>query len=262
MRAGTLDSANRPCQRVRTLSSTDKHVRQVPLVSAQELTAPPRYVAVDTVVDKIGSNLWDYHWCLKSINPVEPFYVKWDEVNFKGFTLCDGWIGSKLHFSYGPSDLHPTTIIVGSNMAEIHPNIKWFPQSDQAKPIWDRFLEFLTTFFGSLPADKAATGFVSVGLTIRSTATPVLVDGRQILTKYKIEYLSHTENDTSDFKISFDPDLTERVTDLEGLIDFSDKPVEFTAPGAPANVISSIVFVDQDGYQVGSMPVSLAVPSE
>lgn len=236
-----------------------------PSGSAQEWPLPPWYIAIDTVVEPIEDNRWDYHWCLKNIERLnDEFYVTWRDIHWNGFTMCGGFAGLNLQSHYRPSELRPTTIIVGSSRREIEPNIIRPIQPDEHQPIWNKFLEYVTNIFASVPIDKAGSELAAVGLTIRSTAMPVVINGQQISTRYKVEYSDAFADETSGLKFAFNPDLAHRISDLAGLFDLSNKdaPIEFIESGAPTNVLSSVVVVGPDGYEVGSMPVSLAVPSE
>jgi hypothetical protein len=123
----------------------------------------------------------------------------------------------------------------------------------------------MSQIFASIPLDKEGNDVVTVGLSVRSTATPVITHNQQMATRYEIEYADPLSDGISRIQFSFSDDLVKRASQLgDGPFSFSDKPasLKFTDGGPPTNVIGTIVFVGPDGYGVGSMPVSLAVPSD
>lgn len=220
----------------------------------------PSYIDTDTVVEQVNDGLWEYHWCLKSTESADDdFYFLWRDFNWEGATECGGFWGQSLQTLYPPADVR-TSLIVGPSLLEIQPNIQLPTDRIPPPPLWRRFLEYVTRISVSVPADKAGGSLATIRLTIRSTATPLINQNRQTATQYEIDYL-YTVDPLSapNIKFLFSDDIVARFEELSGSFS-KPRPLEFTKPGAPTNMLGTIIFVNPDGYKVGSMPVSLAVP--
>jgi hypothetical protein len=164
----------------------------------------PSYIETDTVVDPLDDGRWEYHWCLKSSVPVdnEIFFI-WPDLRWTGgSTACGGFWGLNLQSPSPPSDLQ-STASVGEDLMEIQPQIQ-IP-ADRV-PIWQRVYEYITSIFASLSVDKSGETFIAVGLTIRSTATPV-IEGGQVATRYEVEFEDHLSDGVSPIQFYFDSDL-------------------------------------------------------
>jgi len=225
----------------------------------------PAYIDTDTVVEEVENGLWEYHWCLKSTVPVEDeiFFI-WGDLGWSGGTTdCGGFWGQNLRASYPPSDPRRTRLVVGPNLEEIRPDIQLPADRIPPPPLPLRALEYLNTLFGFLSLDKTGENLTPVELAIRSIATPVILDNEHVATRYELEYVNAAQHG-SPLRFFLGESLADRSEDLDRLFSLSEKPqsFEFTEEGPPTNVIGTLVFVGPDDYEVGSMPVSLAVPSK
>ena len=232
----------------------------------QNWPIPPSYwIDTDTVVEQVADDLWEYHWCLKSTATVDDdIYFLWRDHKWEGRTSCGGFWGHSLQTTFSPSDERLTTVVVGPDLTEIQPTTK-LPLNQIPPPaFFHRIKEYITKFFVSLPLDKTGDNFTTTGLTIRSSATPVLKEDEWIETQYRLEYSDALADNVSAIRFAFSDNIIKQASELDGLFSLSNKMklLEFTEPRLPANVIGAIVFVDLDGYEVGSMPVSLAIPSD
>jgi hypothetical protein len=215
-------------------------------------------------VEKLENDLWEYHWCLKSTAwTAGDIYFVWPDLGVSGLgTGCGGFWGISRQSRSEPIDL-VSTATVGPNLTEIHPAIQ-FPASEVQTPIWQKFLNYVTSVFASLSLDKAGDQTITIGLTIKSSATPIIEDGQHEATQYEIEYSDPLSNGISPVRFFFDDAVRERVKELDRDFAFSDESrrVEFIQSGPPANLVGTLIFVGPDNYEIGTMPVSLALPKD
>lgn len=224
----------------------------------------PWHLLVDTVVERGESSDYIYHWCLKATPPTEPgkeFEIDWQDwpIDWNQKTTCGGWAGMRTASSLEPSDWTPTTIYVGSNRTRIRPVVKK-PAFDEALLIPDDEHEYRTEILVALPTKKGASELGNMKLTMVSSFSRSEDDPK--LVNYQFEYEDEIGEGPSFARFMFDPKSVSQIKELEGIFRprKEKQRIPFGSFQPPANVFSTITFLDDAGEMIGRAPVSLALP--
>lgn len=224
----------------------------------------PWLLLVDTVVEPGDSSDHIYYWCLKATPPVghdEEFPIDWQDppIDWNAGTTCGGYAGVRTPSSLEPGPWRPTTIYVGRNRTPISPMVKK-PKHTAAMVMPDDQHEYRTAIFVGLPLKSGASELGDMELTLVSAFSRSENDPK--LVNYYLEYESKIAVGESFASFRFDPNAVSHIEELKGTFTPREETrrIEFSSFGPPANLISSITFVDSGGEIIGKVPVSLALP--